>query len=81
MRLHGQESLKVSQQPTKFGGDRHFGSEDIMVLVSLVILEDHVIKGSCDFVCKSPPTKVEPSKSPPTIQLSLVALETAVLEI
>ena len=74
MRLHGQESLKVSQQPTKFGGDRHFGSEDIMVLVSLVILEDHVIKGSCDFVCKSPPTKV-------TIQLSLVALETAVLEI
>ena len=74
MRLHGQESLKVSQQPTKFGGDRHFGSEDIMVLVSLVILEDHVIKDSCDFVCKSPPTKV-------TIQLSLVALETAVLEI
>ena len=57
-----------------FGGDRHFGSEDIVVLVSLVILEDHVIKGSRDFMCKSPPTKV-------TIQLSLVALETTVLEI
>ena len=74
MRLHRPESLKVSHQPAKFGGDRHFGSEDIMVLVSLVILEDHVIKGSCEFMCKSPPTKV-------IIQLSLVALETAVLEI
>ena len=45
-----------------------------MVLVSLVILDDHLIKGSCDFTYKSPPTKV-------TIQLNLVALETAVLEI
>ena len=50
MRLYGQESLKVSYQPAKFGGDKHFGSEDIMVSVSLVILEDHVIKGSCDYV-------------------------------
>ena len=74
MQLHGSESLKVSHQPTKFGGDRHFGSEDIMILVSLVILEDHVIKGLCDFMCKSLSTKV-------TIQLSLVILETAVLEI
>ena len=40
-----------------------------MVLVSLVILEDHEIKGSCDFMCKSPVAKV-------IIQLSLVALET-----
>ena len=55
-------------------GDRHFGSEDIMVLVSLVISEGHVIKDSCDVMCKSPPTKI-------TIQLSLVGLETAVLEI
>ena len=68
------QSLKVSHQPAKFGGISHFGSEDIMVLVSLVILEDQVIKGSCDFMCKSPPTKV-------TIQPSLVALETAILEI
>ena len=74
MRLLGLDSLKVSHQPAKFGGDRHVGSEDIMVLVSLVILEEHVIKGSCDLMCKSPPTKV-------TIQLSLVALETAVVEI
>ena len=74
MRLHGWEFLEVSHQPAKFGGDMHFGGEDIMVLVSLVILEDHVIKGSCDFMRKSPPAKV-------TIQLSLAALETAVLEI
>ena len=73
MRLHGLESLKVSHKPANFGGDKDFGSEDIMVLVSLVILEDHVVKGTCEFMCKSPPTKV-------TIQLSLVALETAVLE-
>ena len=74
MRLHGYESSKISHQPAKFEGNRLFGSEDILVLVSLVILEDHVIKGSCDFMCKSPPTKV-------TILLSLVALETVVLEI
>ena len=74
MRLHGFESLQVSHQPAKFGGNRLRGSEDIMVLVSLVISEDHVINGSCDLMCKSPPPKV-------TIQLSLVALETAVLEI
>ena len=74
MQLHGEESLKVSHQPTKFGHDRDFGSVDIMVLVSLVILVDHVIKGSCDFMCKGLPTKV-------TIQLILVALETVVVEI
>ena len=62
--------LLILVQPAKFGGDKLFGSEDIMVLVSLVILEDHVIKG----MCKSPPTKV-------TIQLSLVALEIPVLQI
>ena len=45
-----------------------------MVLVSYEILEDHVIKGSCDFMCKNPSTKV-------IIQLSFVALETAVLGI
>ena len=33
-----------------FGGDRHFGSEDTMVSVSLVILGDHVIKGHMIFV-------------------------------
>ena len=74
MRLHGWESLKVNNQPAKFGGDSLFGSEDIMVLVSLVILEDHVIKGSCDVMWKNPPMKV-------TIPQSLVALETAVVEI
>ena len=47
MKYDKKMSLKVSHQPAKFEGNRLFGSEDIMVLVSFVILEDHVIKDSC----------------------------------
>ena len=35
---------------SKFGGYRHCSSEDIMVLVYYVILQHHVIKGSCCFM-------------------------------
>ena len=35
--------------------DRHFRSDDIMVLVYLVILEGRMIKGSCHSMDKSPP--------------------------
>ena len=44
------EPIKVSYHPVKLGGHRHFGSEDIMISVCHVILQDHVIKGSCDFM-------------------------------
>ena len=45
MRLYRKEPLKESYHPTKFGGHRHHGSGDILVLVCHVILLDHVING------------------------------------
>ena len=43
----------VSYHSTKFGGHRHCSSEDIKVLVCQVISQDHLIKGSFDFMGKS----------------------------
>ena len=40
----------VTHHPTAFGGHNQFGIEDIMVLVYHVILQGHVIKGSCEFI-------------------------------
>ena len=40
MLLYGQEPMKISYQPARFGDHRHYGSEDIMVLVCHVILLD-----------------------------------------
>ena len=40
--------VKVSYPVVKFGGLRYSGSKDIMVLVCDVILQDHVIKASCN---------------------------------
>ena len=39
---------KVNHNPTKSGGYRLSDSEDMMVLVSHMILKDHVIKWSYD---------------------------------
>ena len=36
--------------PAKFGGHMHCGSADVMALVCHVMLQNHVIKGSCDFM-------------------------------
>ena len=36
-----------------FGGHKHSGSGDIMVSVCHVILQEHVIKGSFDFIGES----------------------------
>ena len=38
----------------QFGGHRHCGSRDIIVLVSHVIAQNHAIKRPCDFMCRSP---------------------------
>ena len=43
----------VSHNPAKFGGHRHCDSRDINVLVSHVILKNHMIKVSCDFMGRS----------------------------
>ena len=41
-------------EPCKFGGQWHCRSEDIIVLVCLVILQNHVTKGSGSFMGSSP---------------------------
>ena len=64
----------VSQHPARLGGHRHCGSGDIMVSVCHVILQEHLIKGSCDSMGRSLSRKV-------TILPSLVAISTAVVEI
>ena len=47
-------TFKISHHPTKFGGHRHCGSGVIIILVSHVILQDCVIKGSCGITARSP---------------------------
>ena len=44
---------KFGSHSTKFGGQRHFDSAS-MILVCHVILQDHVIKGSSDFMERTP---------------------------
>ena len=57
-----------------FGGLRHCDREDIMVLVCQVILKDHVIKRSCDFLARIQSRQV-------TILPNLVAMDIVVVEI
>ena len=44
----------ASHHPAKFGGHGHCGSGDIMLLVCQGILQDHIVKPSCDFMGRSP---------------------------
>ena len=46
--------IKASYHPAKFGGYSYSASRVIMVLVCHVILQCHIIKGSCDFIGGSP---------------------------
>ena len=48
------EPVKLTDHPTVFGGHRHCGIEDIMVLVCHVISHNHAIKELCDFIGGSP---------------------------
>ena len=43
-----------SHHPAKFSGHRHCGSGDITVLVCHMTLHDHVVKGLCDLMGRSP---------------------------
>ena len=56
----------MSHHPAKLGGHEQFGSKDIRILP--------VIKGSCDFMGRSPSRKVN-------IPRYLVAIGTLVVEI
>ena len=53
MWLYGGKPLKVSYDPVKYDGHKQCSSGDILVLVSLRILQDHVTKGSSNSVSKS----------------------------
>ena len=64
----------ASHQFAKFGGYRHCDSENIMILGYHVISQDHIIKGSCDFIGRNPSRYV-------MILPSLVAIGTVVVEI
>ena len=66
--------LKINHHPTMFGGHRHCGNGDIMLLVCRVISQDSMIKRSCDFMGRIPSKQV-------TILQSLVAVATLVVEL
>ena len=70
----GMYPMKASYHSAKFGGHQHCGSGDIVVLVCHVILQDHMINGSCDFMSRSPSREV-------TILPSLGAIGTLIVEI
>ena len=68
------ESLKVRHHPNRFGGHKHCGIGDIMVVVCYVTLQNHKIKALYEFMAKSPSKQV-------TILPNLVAIGTVVMEI
>ena len=48
--------------PTEFDGNRHCGNEDIVVSEFHMILQEHVIKGSCNFADSNHPAKFDGQK-------------------
>ena len=56
------ESLTVGHYPTDFGADRNWISGDIMSLIYHMILQDQVIKGSCDFEWEAIMVSHQPAK-------------------
>ena len=54
MCLNGKEPLMVCHHSAKFGGHRHCDSEDILVLVCHFSFQDHVAKGSSNWIGMSP---------------------------
>ena len=50
--IKGNSSLYIPTLP-KFGSHKHCGSGYIMILVCHVILQDHVVMWSCDFMGRS----------------------------
>ena len=53
MWLYKWKLLNVCNELVKFSGHRHSGRGDIL-LICHMILQGHVIKGSCDFLAKNP---------------------------
>ena len=44
----------ISYHPTNFGDHEHCGNGDIVFLVCRAIYQDHVARGSCDFMVRGP---------------------------
>ena len=57
---------------TEFDGFRHRDSEDITFLICHVILQDHVIKGSCDLWVAAPHDKSPPCLGGAKFHISLL---------
>ena len=68
------QPIKVSYLSAKCRGHRHSGSGDIMVLVCYMILQNHTIKQSYNFMGRSPSRCA-------TILPSLAAIATLVVEL
>ena len=66
--------MKVNNHPAKFGGHRHRGKGDTMVLVCHVFSQDRAAKKLSNVMGRSPSKII--SRLP-----SLVAISTAVVEI
>lgn len=58
----------------KFGGHMHLGEKDILILVCRVILQYHIIDGSCEFMVRNLPRKYN-------ILVSLGVISTVAVEI
>ena len=52
--IKGSGTPQGKSRPTKFGGHRHCGIGDIVLLFCHVISQDHVFKGSSDLIGRSP---------------------------
>ena len=50
MRLYEWEPIETSYHPACSGIDNDFGSGVIRILVYHLVLQDHVIKGPCNFM-------------------------------
>ena len=64
----------MSYHPAKFGGRSHSGSGVIRKLVCHMILKDHVVKGSCDFMGGNHSWSVTTLQSLVTIGIVLVEI-------
>ena len=66
--------MKVSHHPAKFCGQRYCGSGDIMVIVSHVILQDHVAEGWSSIMGRSP--SWQNTSLPGLVAIAIVIVET-----
>ena len=58
MEFSGQENIKISYHPVKFGSHRNSSSENIIILVSHMIWKDHVTRSSL-WLYRQQPIKVD----------------------